>query len=252
MDVDDSLSVASKKQMRPTDRIVASGIALAITLTTLLILSPMDARHLLEALLRLIHLPTPAESAVAPLAVPPKAIDVTLVPKPLVPQVPLPIKQLNVTPAVTPTGQATRTASSGEAAVTGPAGQGTKGSPPQAAALPQRAAPMSQQPTLQGVAGTAGQDSPMLEVEGKTSNNGGATRGLELPALNLSLTAFDIAQLLATGTAVVVASSSEGKTEYVLGTDHRFTTATAEQLASISPADFRWSLPTSLNHGQRR
>jgi hypothetical protein len=91
---------------------------------------------------------------------------------------------------------------------------------------------------MPGIVGTSVEDAPMSETPGKSSSEGGSTSGLKVPALKLALTATDIAQLLATGAAVVVATSGEAKAAYVLGTDHRFTVATASQLASISPRSF--------------
>ena len=212
---------------------------MAIALTTLLILSPLDARHLLEALLRLIHIPVPVDIAPAPEVPPPKAIDVTLVRKPPAPKAEPPAPKASIAPAAARTAPPTGTPAGGEAALTKPEGSGTV-SPPQGVAPQQPTAAIDRGAALQGtVVAASGEEAPISETTGKTtSKDSGTNHGLEVPALTLSLTAAEIAQLLATGAAVVVAASTEGKATYVLGTEHRFTAATTDQMASISSRGF--------------
>ncbi len=77
---------AARRQRRLLTRTAASTAAAVIVSVTLLTLSPLDARHLLEALLRLLHWQITAENS-PPLEIPPpKSIDVTLVPKAAAPK----------------------------------------------------------------------------------------------------------------------------------------------------------------------
>ncbi len=87
---------------------------------------------------------------------------------------------------------------------------------------------------MQGiVVATLGEDAPISEKPGKAASDGvAAPHGLQVPALNLSLTAEAIAGLLQTGTALIVATSDDGKSQYILGTGRRFAMATIEQLAA--------------------
>lgn len=79
----------------------------------------------------------------------------------------------------------------------------------------------------------------MSETSGAIAGAGAsATRGLAVPALNLSLTAEVIAGLLQTSTAVIVATPSAGTVRYILGNDGRFTKATNSQFAALSPRAF--------------
>lgn len=300
--VKDRFVAAGKAPWRLSARFAASSGALVIAFAGLLFLSPIDARHLLEALLRLFNMPVAAEIP-TPEVEPPKPIDVTLVPKPPVQPVPPPTKADAPPTLKTPPPPPPKDAQSGEkpaqaaaaqppaqAAATQPPPQGGATQPPPQAAPAQSAAqaaptppaaqaapvqpPPQAAPALPAAQGTAAQPTPpptpaaapqppvsaadvATRSQGKdnaVSTSGTdaaasddaatpgkaapANEGLKVPVLKLALSAPEIAQLLATGAAVIVASSGEGKEQFMLGADGHFAAATASQLAVASSRGF--------------